>query len=248
MTEKNVIACVQARMGSTRLPGKVLRDIEGKPMLWHVVNRIKCSLSVSSTVVLTSLNAQDDEIERFCLKNNIKIYRGKEEDVLDRYYQAARYYKAEAIIRITGDCPLIDPQIVDKVIFAYSSAHDVIDGASNVIRRTYPRGLDTEVVSFAALERCWRKADKDCYREHVTLYMYEHPELFSLVSVENNKDLSNLRWTVDEEADLILIRKIYNRLYEHKKSFLMDDVINLLKREPSLSAINLSVRQKSAKP
>lgn len=240
-----VVAVIQTRMGASRLPGKVLMNIAGRPMFWHVVNRLHYSRIINKVVIATTTNKKDDLIERFCRKEDIDCYRGSEDDVLDRYYQASIFYKADVIVRITSDCPLIDPTVSERVISAYLKNVNKVDGSSNVINRTYPRGLDTEAISFSTLERIWNEGKEDYQREHVTVYAYEHPSLFNLQSVENNSNLSSLRWTVDEEDDLKFVREIYKRLYHKEKDvFLMDDVIEVLKREPQLLEINKHIKQK----
>lgn len=237
-----VAAIIQARMGSKRLPKKILTDIAGKPMLWHVVNRLKHSELIDNIIIATSRNSRDDAVEKFCRSNKIKFFRGSEKDVLDRYYRTAGFYKINSIVRITADCPLIDPVVADKVISKFMKSR--CDLASNAINRTYPRGLDTEVFSFLSLEKCRKHAKKKYQREHVTPWLYENPKSFKLCSVKNNKDLSHLRWTVDEKADLKFVREIYKRLYRDKKIFLMKDVLGVLKKEPYLSDINKNIKQK----
>jgi spore coat polysaccharide biosynthesis protein SpsF len=243
-TSVNIVSIVQARMGATRFPGKVLLDIEGRPMLWHVVDRLRRSRLIGRIVVATSLNGENDAVEDFCENNSIDCYRGSETDVLDRYYQTARLHDAAVIVRITADCPLIDPVVTDKVVSAYIKNRKNLSGASNIIARTYPRGLDTEVVSFKALEECWRSARADYQREHVVVWIYENKDSYPMASVINNEDISGLRWTVDEEKDIDLVREIYRRLYKKGSIFLMKDILDLLKREPYLMDINKDVEQK----
>jgi spore coat polysaccharide biosynthesis protein SpsF len=239
------IAIVQARMGSTRLPGKVMQHIAGKPMLWHVVNRIKYSKVIDEIVIATTKNEEDDRIENFCKDNSLLYYRGDENDVLDRYYHAAREYSADVIIRITSDCPLIDPKIIDYVIKEHLSSN--ANYTSNTIKRTYPRGLDTEAFSFKALYKAWREAKVQYQREHVTPYMYENEQLFTLNNVQEKRDLSGLRWTVDEQEDLNFVRVVYEKLYQNKKIFLMRDILALLERHAHLSCINHNIKQKDIK-
>lgn len=164
------VAIVQARTGSSRFPNKVLMDIEGRPMLWHVINRLRSSRLIDEIVIATTADKKDDRIEKFCQENSVEFYRGKESDVLDRYYQAAKIYKADPVIRITSDCPLVDPQVTDKAISTYLKNRDDLDAVHISL---YPRGLDTEVFSFRALERTWEEAKEDYQREHVTVYIYE---------------------------------------------------------------------------
>jgi spore coat polysaccharide biosynthesis protein SpsF len=240
----NIVAIIQARMGSERLPGKVLMDIAGRPMLWHVINRIKHSRYIDKVIIATTINKDDKQIEDFCKTYNIDFYRGSEDDVLDRYYQTATLWNADIIVRITSDCPLIDSGVVDKVICSYLKNKNNFNGSSNVIKRTYPRGLDTEVISFSALERVWNDAKKDYQREHVTIYIYEHAGKFKLYSVENDKDLSHYRWTVDEKKDLKFVREIYKLLYREENIFSMNDILGLLKIKPHLEEINKDIEQK----
>jgi len=247
MSKEKVVAIIQARMGSTRLPGKVMMDIIGRPMLWHVGNRVSNSRLVDKIVVATSITKQNDCIESFCKKNEIDFYRGSEENVLDRYYQTAKNFKADIIARITADCPLIDPEVIDKVILSYLNNRNFFDGTSNTIDRTYPRGMDVEVISFEALKKCWKKADEQYQKEHLTPYIYEHSEIFNLKNVKHEKDLSDLRLTVDEEKDLELIRKIYSKLYKEDDIFYLNDIIKLFKENPELIAINKKVKQKPVK-
>lgn len=233
---------IQARMGSSRLPGKTLMTIGGKPMLWHVIERLKGSKKIDDIIVATTTNPEDDAIEALAKEQAWLLYRGSSEDVLDRYYQAAKKFGIDVIVRITSDCPLIDPEIVDLIIEKHLSSG--ADYTSNVLKRTFPRGLDVEVFNFKTLEKAHKQAKKDLQREHVTLYIYEHPEIFHLDNIENNKNLSYMRWTVDEMKDLELVRKIYSKLYKGGKIFLLQDIVNLFKKSPELLEINKEVKQK----
>jgi spore coat polysaccharide biosynthesis protein SpsF len=237
-----VVAIVQARVGSTRLPGKVLKDIEGETMLARVVNRLRRARLVDEVLVATTDNKADDAIVQECRGSSIPVFRGDERDVLDRHFRAAQLTKADVVVRVTSDCPLIDPEVTDKTIHAFLDGRP--DYASNVVVRTYPRGLDTEVVSLLALERAWRAANQSYERAHVTPYIYEHPAEFKILSVTAEADFSRYRWTVDTPEDLEFIRIIYSRL-NGKGEFRGPDVIALLEREPELLEINRSVAQKS---
>jgi spore coat polysaccharide biosynthesis protein SpsF len=241
------VAIVQARMGSTRLPGKVLKDIKGKPLLWHLVERLRHSQLTDDLVIATTTAGKDKLIADFCKDNKLNAYRGSQEDVLDRYYQTAKAYKADLIIRITADCPLIDPCVIDKAIERYLENKEKVDYVSNTLERTYPRGMDVEVFSFGVLEKAWQKAKKQYEREHVTPYIYENPDEFNLSCIKNENDLSYLRLTVDEEKDLELVRKIYKMLYKENDIFYLEDVIKLLKENPELELINEEVKQKNIK-
>jgi spore coat polysaccharide biosynthesis protein SpsF len=234
---------IQARMGSTRLLGKVMENILGKAMLWHIVNRLKYSKLINGIVIVTSVEKKDKLIEEFCKKNNIAFYRGSEDDVLDRYYKAAKLYKAESVVRITADCPLIDPVITDLIIKEYIAKE--ADYVSNTINRTYPRGLDVEIFKFEVLKTAFKNATKSHQREHVTPYIYENPDIFNIQNVYNKQNLSNFRWTVDEKKDLLFVREIYKRLYHKKYIFFMEDVLKVLKKEPKLIEINSNIKQKN---
>lgn len=242
MTEHpQVLAIIQARMGSTRLPGKVLAEIEGRPMLWHVLQRTQAAESLDQVLVATTTEPADDLIVSFCREHGMVCFRGSEKDVLDRYYRAARLHRAQVIVRITSDCPLIDPEIVDKTVRQFMVEQP--DYASNCLVRTYPRGLDTEVLTFRALEVAWSEASQSYERAHVTPYLYQNPERFKVLSVMGNKDYSFYRWTVDTPEDLEFVRAVYARFAGG--GFLWNDVLRLLEREPALAEINRSVAQKA---
>lgn len=229
-------------MGSTRLPGKVLKDLEGKTVLARVIERLRRARLIHEVLIATTDRPADDTIVAESRRLSAPISRGDQDDVLDRYYRAAQLAKAEVVVRVTSDCPLIDPEITDKTIAAFLEAKP--DYASNIQVRTYPRGLDTEVMSFAALSRAWQGAQKKYEREHVTPFIFEHPAEFKLLSVACEKDYSAHRWTVDTEEDLQLVQAVYARLKD-KPEFLWRDVLNVLEREPELLELNRSIMQKA---
>jgi len=230
-------------MGSTRLPGKVLMPIEGKPMLRHIISRLRTCVYIDKIVVATTTSTSDDAIENLCSDNNVDVYRGSEEDVLDRYYQAAKEFKADVVVRITADCAVIDPKITDQVICRYLKNQDNCDYCSNVVIRTYPNGLETEVFPFKMLQIVWCQAKEKRHREHVTLYFIDHPQDFRLMNVYSPEDLSYLRWTVDQQEDLDLIRQIYQRLYSDKHIFYTEDILDVMFKEPCLREINKDIQQ-----
>jgi spore coat polysaccharide biosynthesis protein SpsF len=236
------VAIIQARMGSTRLPGKVLMDVAGETMLARVMHRVRRARLIDELLVATTDRPADDAIVAECRKCSVPVSRGDQDDVLDRYFRAAQLAKAEIVVRITSDCPLIDPEITDKTIAAFLEARP--DYASNTLVRTYPRGLDTEVISVAALARAWQEARKPYEREHVTPYIYEHPAEFKVLSVTGDADYSAHRWTVDTPEDLEFVRAIYAR-FKGNMTFLWRDVLDLLDREPGLMDLNRSVVQKA---
>jgi spore coat polysaccharide biosynthesis protein SpsF len=229
-------------MGSTRLPGKVLKDLGGATVLARVVQRLRRAKLINELLVATTDQPTDDAIVAECRKCSVPVSRGDQDDVLDRYYRAAQLAKAEIVVRITSDCPLIDPEITDKTIAAFLEARP--DYASNVLVRTYPRGLDTEVMSVEALAWAWGQARKTYEREHVTPYITEHPSDFKLLSVTGAGDYSAHRWTVDTPEDLAFVRAIYVRVKD-RTGFSWRDVLELLDQEPELVELNRSVRQKA---
>lgn len=237
-------AIVQARMGSTRLPGKVLLDIEGMSMLARVVARVRRARTIDRVIVATTTNTQDDPLAEHARELRVEVYRGDEEDVLDRYYQTARYYELDIVVRITSDCPLLDPDLADQVVRPLLDPASRVDYSANGLRRTYPRGLDVEGVPFATLERVWREATSVHERAHVFPYIYEHPDRFSMASLTDAIDRSSMRWTVDTEEDLFFVREVCRAL--GRREFTWKDVLKVLDARPELLRINATVRQKSA--
>src|SRR5271157_665917 len=236
--EGPVVAIIQARMGSSRLPGKSLAEIEERPMLWHVVDRVKRAALVDRVMVATSTAPADDAIEKMCLENGVPCYRGSENDVLDRFYHAALAEKASQVVRITADCPLIDPEVIDRVVRRFQRGD--LDYASNAMVRSYPDGLDTEIFSFSALERAWHEAGKTSEREHVTSYL--RSEKFRTANVENNSTslYQHYRWTVDEPNDMEFIRAVY-KAFRGQESFGMKDVLQLIEKNPGLEKMNSEI-------
>jgi len=237
MAKMNIVAIIQARMGSTRLPGKVLMDINGKPLLWHIVNRVSASKYVSKIVLATSTDKKDDKIEDFAKEYRINIFRGSEDDCLDRYYQTAKKYNADVIVRITGDCPLICPDIIDKVILEY--LNDSYDYVTNTILYTYPDGCDVEVFSFKALEKAWKESKDHVEREHVTVYI-KNSGKFKIKNVYNENPVNpeEYKWSVDRIEDLEFVREVYKYLYQNGKIFSHKEIMNLLKQHPEIKKIN----------
>ena len=237
-----VVAIIQARMGSTRLPGKVMELIAGETMLARVVERTRRASLIDSVVVVTTMGRMDEPIVGECKKLNAPVFRGSEDDVLDRYYRAAFACHAENVVRITSDCPLIDPEEIDKVVREFLDCKS--DYASNCLERTYPRGLDTEVMTIKTLTRVWQEAREDYQRTHVTPYIYQNPGLFKLCSVKADADYSNHRWTVDTAEDLTFIRSIYQCL-DQGVDFGWKDVLRALGKEPQLMELNRNIPQKA---
>ncbi len=239
-----IVAIVQARMSSTRLPGKVLKDIMGKPMLWHLIRRLQKSASIQKIVVATSFKEVDRPILQVAQKCGADVYAGSEDDVLDRYYRASRLFQADPIVRITADCPLIDPHVIDSTVKYYIANKEKIDYVSNAAIPTYPDGLDTEVFSFAALEKAWKEASSGSDREYPTMYIFRNRDKFRVANAANKEDLSHLRWTVDEERDFLFVTEIYKKLQKKDDTiFYMEDIIRLLKTHPELAQINQGIKR-----
>jgi spore coat polysaccharide biosynthesis protein SpsF (cytidylyltransferase family) len=238
-----VIGVIQARMGSSRLPGKVLADLAGEPMLGRVTERLAAANCVNEVIVATSNEPADDVVAHWCTANGRSCFRGSANDVLDRYCRAADEFAAEAVVRITADCPFIDAGVVDSVVEAFLSGGPV-DYASNVLPpRTFPRGLDTEVLTRAALLRACRSATEPADREHVTRYLIRHPDEFLLLGVWHDHDLSGWRWTVDTPEDLAFARQIYGHF--DGSDFGWRDVLGALADHPSWADINRHIDQKA---
>jgi spore coat polysaccharide biosynthesis protein SpsF len=264
-----IVAIIQARMSSSRLPGKVLLDIHDRPMLAHVVERTRRAQMIDYVLVATTNDPTDDELAEFCRANQYPLFRGSLHDVLDRYYQAAKASQAEIIVRITADCPLIDPQVIDKVISRFlgvETGHHQMPDARDLPRqrelpydfaanrlpppwgRTYPIGLDTEVCTFAALESAWHEASLPYQREHVMPFFYEQPQRFRILHI-NQDEISTeintgaLRWTVDTSEDLQLLREIY-AAFGGRDDFSWLEVLKLVESKPELMQLNAQAQAK----
>lgn len=238
------VAIVQARMGSTRLPGKVLKPILGRPMLGHIVRRLGYVPGLAGLVVATSDRPGDEPVRAFCRENDISVFAGSEEDVLDRFYRAAGQANGDPLLRITGDCPFVDPDLVGRLIGMYGAGgydHVAVAtgaGALHLAGGRYPDGLDAECFGFSALARAWREATEQSDREHVTPYIWRNKALFRCGHLAAEKDWSHLRWTVDNEADFAMVRKVYEALYREEAPFLMADILAFLDDHPELSESN----------
>jgi spore coat polysaccharide biosynthesis protein SpsF len=246
MTERpRTVAIIQARTASSRLPGKVLLDIGGEPMLVRVVERTRRAKWIDEVGIATTTEAGDDMVAELCRSRGYPVYRGDQFDVLDRYYRAAQQFQAQVIVRLTADCPVIDPDVVDDTIQAFfdSGAEFAANRLPPPRKRTYPIGLDTEVVSFTALERAWKEAAEPYEREHVMPYFYDQEGRFKIRLVEHEPDYGALRWTVDTMEDLALLREIYSR-FGNRDDFGWKDILALLESEPQLSQINAQVKAK----
>ncbi|HSV86177.1 MAG TPA: glycosyltransferase family protein [Levilinea sp.] len=248
MTDPRTVAIIQARMTSSRLPGKVMHDIGGEPMLARVVERVRRARTVHTVCVATTEHPVDDPVVALCAERGYPLWRGSEFDVLDRYYRAAQQFAADVIVRVTADCPVIDPDVIDQTVHAFFESG--VDFAANRLpppwKRTWPIGLDTEVVWFTALERAWREASEKYQREHVMPYFYDQEGRFKIMVLDTDPDYGSLRWTVDTPADLELIRRVYTH-FDNRADFSWKDVLALFQREPDLAVINAGVRHKLGK-
>ena len=240
------VVIIQARMGSRRLPGKVLLGICGKPMLWHIAQRIRQVRMIEQVLVATSIESEDLPIRKFCEREGVPCFAGDETDVLDRFYQAAREYNADPIIRLTGDCPFVDPQVVSKLLILFSSGQydhvGVATGAGAIFLEggRYPDGLDCECFTLTALETAWKEATSPSDREHVTPFIWRNPERFRIGLLEAAENYSQHRWVVDTEADFALVKNIYEALYPQNEYFLMQDILEFLALNPEVAQLNQS--------
>ncbi|MBN1213504.1 MAG: glycosyltransferase family protein [candidate division Zixibacteria bacterium] len=236
---------IQARMNSTRLPGKVLKEVLGRPLLFYQLERLRRVCLQDEIIIATTVNKADETIVAFCEKQGVPCHRGSEEDVLARYLETADVFGVSDIVRITADCPLIDPAIIDRVIKVYFDGRGEIDYAANTLERTFPRGMDCEVFSFEVLKEINDRAAEISDREHVTSYIYKHPEKYRLKNIAGDKDHSAHRWTVDTPEDFELIRRMIKELYPVKPAFHMADCLEVLARHPDWIKINQHVKQKA---
>jgi spore coat polysaccharide biosynthesis protein SpsF len=245
MDKPKIVAIIQARMASSRLPGKVLMDISGRPMLAWVIERVRLSKRIDQVVVATTQDAGDEPIVKFCLENEVACTRGSHHDVLDRFYQAAREHQADVIVRITADCPVIDPQVIDHTLSRFFE--EEVDFAANRLpppwKRTYPIGLDTEVCTFLALERAWIEATAPFEREHVMPYLYDREGRFKVLLVNHDPDFGNMRWTVDTPEDLEVLRKITDH-FAGRLDFSWYEILDFIQAHPELTEINATIKAK----
>ncbi|KHF39884.1 cytidylyltransferase domain-containing protein [Halalkalibacter okhensis] len=237
-----IVAIIQARMGSTRLPGKILKKVMGKTLLEYQLERVRRAKQIDEIIIATTEKKEDDVIVQICNQNSIRCFRGSEENVLERYYKAGLKYHADLIVRLTSDCPLIDPFIIDRVITTYLQHN--YDYVSNTIERTYPRGIDVEVFSMSILQEVYNEASTLAQREHVTPFIYQNPIRFKLGNVRYGTNESRQRWTVDTNEDFELISKIITLLYPTNKNFTIEDILKLIKNNPDLEKVNSHIEQK----
>lgn len=229
-----ILALLQARLKSRRLPGKVLRVVDGKPLLGHLVSRLKCSRLIDEIVIATSSNPEDKKILRFAKASHVKVFAGSENDVLDRAYQAVKQVGGDIIVRITGDSPLLDPWWLDRLIRFYLKNRKNLDWVA--FSKSFPEGQNAEVFSFEILETAWKEAELPSEREHFTSFIWKQPSRFRIHRIEAKKDYSKYRWTVDEPSDLKLVRAVLK-----KKLFRMEQIAAFLDKNLQIKSLNASI-------
>lgn len=233
---------IQARTGSSRLPGKVLMPLAGKPLLERMVERVSASKLADEIIIATTIDSEDDPIETICNTIGVKVFRGHPDDLVDRHYKAAKEFDADVVVKIPSDCPLIDPAVIDRVLQCYYDNSSRYDFVSNLHPATYPDGNDVEVMPMAVLKTVWLEAAKDYEREHTTPFIWEHPERFRIANVEweTGLDLSmSHRFTIDYPEDYEFINRVYDELYTAQKPiFSLEDILLLLMQKPDLYDIN----------
>jgi len=232
----DVAAIIQARNGSVRLPGKVMRQINGRPMISYVVERVRTAKLLDDVIVATTSDPIDDAMAVFLTGRGVKVFRGSPLDVLDRYYRAALQFGLKNIVRITADCPLMDGAMIDRVVGKFLEGG--YDYGCNVLERTFPDGLDVEVISFQALKRAWQDAQEAREREHVTIYIRNHPEIFPAFNIRCAQDWGKRRWTLDYEEDFLLAEAVLKHFAKDLRTFCMEDVAKFLDEHPEIETLN----------
>lgn len=234
-------AIIQARCGSSRFPNKVFADIDGKPLLWHVVNRLTYTEMIDDIVVATTVNPIDTRIELWCKNNGVKCFRGSEDDVLNRYYKASEMFPSDYIVRITADDPFKEPHVIDEVVSKLID--DNLDYVTNNCPPSFPEGLDCEAFTFDVLELMEKFSVDKFEREHVTQYVYHNLDKFKFANVCSSVQLSNYRWTIDNKEDYEMVQAIYKRRIQKGGILLMEEILNIIKRYPEIEKINASVKR-----
>lgn len=237
----NIVAIIQARMGSTRLPEKALKKIHGKTILWHIINRINHSKLIDDVIIACTINNEDKAIEDFAKKNFIKVYRGSVDDIVDRFYNAAKKVDADIIIRLWGDCPLVDPELIDKALKVFIEKG--LDYSNNFNPPSYPAGLNFEIYSIKTLETILINTKDPFFREYPFEYVYAFEKSFKTYYAKNKKNLSSIHLTVDYQQDFELISKIFEKLSKKDEIFHLDDIVNLINKNPELQSLNIDLKR-----
>lgn len=231
-----IAAIIQARSGSTRLGNKVFADICGKPLIYHIVKRLQSSQNLSDIIIATTENALDDEIYSWAINNRIKCFRGNEQNVLDRFYSTATIFGVENIVRITADDPFKDPAMLDEMVEIFLETG--VDLLTNNYPPSFPEGMDIEIFSFKALSIANNNASANFQKEHVTQYFYQNENNFTIKNFEQSFDTSFLRWTIDTQTDLEMVREVYKYLFKENEVFGLNDIYKLLEIKPYIALMN----------
>ena len=240
----NKVIIVQARMASTRLPGKVMMKVLGKPLIEYLIERLRRVRFADGLVIATTDNGTEKPIAELCHRLSVTCFRGPEDDVLARYHLAAHAVAADIVVRITSDCPIIDPLVIDEIICFFDMHTNEFDYVTNALVRSFPRGMDVEVFPISVLDEAFNEAKDPAEREHVTPFIYRHPERYRIGHVVRDGDASDHRWTVDTPEDFELVRRIIEALYPLKPDFGLEEVLELIVRNPDWMMVNAAVRQK----
>lgn len=235
---EKIIAVIQARMGSTRLPGKVLADIEGKPLIWHIYNRLQKISTISEIIISTTTKLKDKPLIEFAKKEKISYYAGSEDDLIDRIYKTGEKFDCDIIVKINADCPLIDINMIENGIKKFLTSKRKPDLVTNCVEETFPEGMQYAIFNFKTLENLWNTLNEGFWREFFYRFMIENQNKYFIINLKNNKDLSKLRWTVDYEEDLEFVKIIYNKLFSKNEFFGMNEILNLLDKNPEFKKIN----------
>jgi spore coat polysaccharide biosynthesis protein SpsF len=235
---EKIIAVIQGRMGSTRLPGKVLADIEGKPLIWHIFNRLQKISLISEVVISTTNQSTDKPLIEFAKKENIAYFAGSEDDIIDRIYKTGEKFSCDILVKINADCPLIDIKLIENGINLFLSSKNKPDLITNCVEETFPEGMQYSIFNFNVIKKIWLTLKESFWREYFYRFMIENKNNFSIINIKNEKDLSKLRWTVDYQEDLEFVKKIYSKLYSKNQFFGMNEILNLLDKNPEIRKIN----------
>lgn len=242
-----IIGVIQARTNSSRLPKKVLAEIAGKPMIWHIVNRLRQVRKITDVVISTTNNAADKSLCQFAESAKIPYYAGSENDILDRLYQTGKKFNSTILIKVNGDCPLIDPTAIDRGLVTYLKAKKTPDMVVNSIMNTFPDGLQFGIFNFKTLSKLWSQIHDEFWREFIYMYLIENRDKFQIINLKNDTNLSYLRWVVDYPEDLEFVRRVYDNLYSQNSTFVTSDILSLLKQKPHLVQINAKYAANTSK-
>ena len=225
-------------MGSSRLPGKVLAEVEGKPIIWHIYNRLKQITEISEIVIAATDKSTDEPLKKFSEKENIGYFAGSEYDLLDRIYKTGCEFECDVLVKINADCPLIDYRLIKKGIDKFHSSKETPDLVTNCLEETFPEGMQFGIFNFQTIKSMWLSVEGEFWREYFYRYMLENNDKFSIINIRNKKDDSDLRWTLDFQEDLDFVREVFGKLYDRNPVFGMDEILELLSKEPQIGQIN----------